>query len=163
MSKNKKKSKDPDDPTFKPIAKNRRVYHDYEVLDVFEAGMVLLGTEVKSLRNGNVSFNDAHARVKSNEIWLHELYIAPYAQGGYVNHKPTRPRKLLLHRKEINSIVGRMGRMNLTLVPTELYFTGGRAKIKLGVCRGKKKADKRQALKKSQDNRSMQRALRGRD
>ena len=159
----KKKKKEPEDPTFQSIAKNRRVYHDYEVLDTFEAGMVLLGTEVKSLRNGNVSFNDAHGRVRNDEIWIHELHIAPYAQGGYVNHKPTRPRKLLLHRKEISSIQTRMGRMNLTLVPTELYFRKGRAKLMLGVCRGKKKADKRQALRKSQDDRSMQRALRGRD
>ena len=109
--------KDPDDPTFKPIAKNRKAYHDYEVLETFEAGMVLLGTEVKSLRNGNVSFNDAHARIKNDEVWLHELHIAPYEMGGYVNHKPTRPRKLLLHRKEITSIDTRMGRMNLTLIP----------------------------------------------
>lgn len=156
----KKKGKEPDDPTFKSIAKNRRAYHDYEILDTFEAGMVLLGTEVKSLRNGNVSFNDAHARVRNDEVWLHELHIAPYEQGGYVNHKPTRPRKLLLHRKEIRSIQARLARMNLTLVPTELYFRRGRAKVKLGVGRGKKKADKRQALRKSQDNRAMQRALR---
>ncbi|MBL4844917.1 MAG: SsrA-binding protein SmpB [Planctomycetes bacterium] len=163
MAKKGKSKKELDDPTFKSIAKNRRAYHDYEVLDTFEAGLVLLGTEVKSLRNGNVSFNDAHARIKNNEVWLHQLHIAPYAQGGYFNHAPTRPRKLLLHRKEITSIDGRMGRMNLTLVPIELYFRGGRAKLKFGVCRGKKKADKRQALRKRQDDRTMQRALRSRD
>lgn len=157
----KKKPQDKDDPTFKPIARNRRAFHDFEVVDTLEAGLVLLGSEVKSLRNGQVSFNDSHARIKDHEVWLHELHIAPYVQATWTNHKPTRPRKLLLHKQEIKSLEGRVGRnQGLTLVPLELYFRGGRAKLKLGVCRGRKQGDKRQALRKDQDKRFMERELR---
>lgn len=157
----KKKNKQPDDPTYKQIASNRRARHDFEVLDTLEVGLVLLGTEVKSLRNGNVSFNDAHARIRKGEVWLHELHIAPYEMGSWTNHKPTRPRKLLLHKKEIRSLEGRLARQQtMTLVPLELYFRSGRAKLKLGVCRGRKKADKRQNLRKQQDQRAMERELR---
>lgn len=158
MAKQKKSKRELADPTFKQIARNRRATHDFEVIDTLEVGLVLLGSEVKSLRNGNVSFNDAHARIKNDEVWLHELHIAPYEMASWTNHKPTRPRKLLLHRKQIASFKNRISRQpTLTLIPLELYFTKGRAKLSLGLCKGRKKADKRQALRKQQDQRAMAR------
>ena len=161
MAKQKKSKRELEDPTFKQIAKNRRALHDFEVDESYEVGLVLVGSEVKSLRNGNVSFNDAHARIKNDEVWLHELHIAPYEMATWTNHKPTRLRKLLLHRKQIAFLKTRISRSpNLTLVPLELYFTKGRAKLVLGLCKGRKKGDKRQALRKQQDQRSMEREVR---
>jgi SsrA-binding protein len=142
---------------IKPIARNRKAFHDFEVIEKIEAGISLKGTEVKSLRAGQVAFNDAHARIKGGEVWLVELHIAPYAHGTYQNHEPKRPRKLLLHRRQIRDIVVQIERLGLTLVPIDLYFKNAKVKVELAVCRGKKKHDKREALKKQQDKRSMDR------
>jgi SsrA-binding protein len=142
----------------KPIAKNKKAFHDYEVLEKLEAGISLVGTEVKSLRQGGaVSFGDAYARGKGGEMWLLDLHIAPYTHGSYMNHEPTRPRKLLLHRREIRKLVAKLEQQRLTLIPLELYFRRGMVKVELGVCRGRKLHDKREALKKKADQRSMDR------
>ncbi len=143
---------------IRPVAKNRKAFHDYEVLEKLEAGLVLLGTEVKSLRQGQVAFNDAYAREKQGEMWLVDLHIAAYTHGGYVNHTPLRPRKLLLHRREITKLAQKTDRQGLTLVPLEVYFKDGKAKVELGVCRGRKKGDKREAAREKADKREMERA-----
>ena len=152
----KKDQKAPDG--VKPIANNRRAFHDYEVLEQVAAGLVLQGSEVKSLRNGQVSFADAHARIQNGEAWLVDLHIAAYQHGGYANHVPDRPRKLLLHKREMLKLKQKLERQGLTIVPLELYFRRGYAKVKLGVCRGRKLHDKREALKKAADRRDQDRA-----
>lgn len=144
-------NKPPQNDGVKPIARNRKAFHDYEVLEQIEAGLVLQGSEVKSLREGNVSFQDAHARIKKDEAWLVGLHIAIYANASWTNHEPTRSRKLLLHKREIRKLQARIERQGLTLVPLDLHFRRGRAKVALGVCRGRKKHDKREALRKKQD------------
>ena len=141
----------------KPIANNRRAFHDYEVLEQVEAGLVLQGTEVKSLRAGQVSFADAHARIQDGEAWLVDLHIAAYQNGGYTNHAPDRARKLLLHKREVTKLKQKLERQGLTIVPLEMYFKRGYAKVKLGVCRGKKLHDKREALKKNAERREQAR------
>ncbi|RMG07678.1 MAG: SsrA-binding protein SmpB [Planctomycetota bacterium] len=154
-------TRDPGQKT--PIARNRRAFHDFEILEKVEAGLVLQGTEVKSLRAGNVSFNDAHARVRNGEVWLHGLHIAPYACGNsWSQHEPTRPRKLLLRKSEIRKLSAKVDRQGLTLVPLDLYFRRGYAKLTLGVGRGRKKHDKRQALREKQDKLAMAREARRR-
>lgn len=147
-----------------PIARNRKAFHDFEILEKVEAGIALLGTEVKSLRSGGaVSFGDAYARMKNGECWLVELHIAPYANAGAtMNHEPTRPRKLLLHRREIRKLQEKIERQHLTLVPIDLYFKRGMVKVELGVAKGKKLYDKREALKKKADQRAMARDRRER-
>jgi SsrA-binding protein len=147
----------------KPIARNRKAFHDFEVVEQVEAGIVLQGTEVKSLRAGNVNFTDAYAKVgKENDVWLLGLHIAPYSHGTVQAHEPTRKRKLLLHKREIQKLKDKTDRQGLTLVPLELYFRRGYAKVALGICRGRKRHDKRQALRKKQDQMAMARERRGR-
>lgn len=142
----------------KRIAKNKKAFFNYEVLESLEAGIKLFGTEVKSLRSGNVSFGDAYARIRNNEVWLVDLHISPYEFGNRENHDPTRERKLLLHKREIRKLKNKLERQGLTLVPVELYFNDrGLAKVALGVCRGRKRHDKRQAMKKREDQRRMER------
>ena len=159
---NPKKKDAPD--AVKLIAKNRKAWHDFEVVEKVEAGLVLKGTEVKSLRAGQVSFTDSYARMKQDELWLVELHIAPYMAGTVNNHEPKRPRKLLLHRREITKLRVKLETDNMTLVPLEIYFRRGFAKVELGVCKGKKAHDKRDALKKKADKREMDRfKKRGRD
>jgi SsrA-binding protein len=140
------------------IAKNRKAHFNFEVVEKIEAGLALLGTEVKSLRAGQVSFNDAYARTKKGELYLVELHIAPYKCGSITNHEPTRPRKLLLHKRELLRLRQRTEQEGLTIVPLELYFRRGFAKVELGVCKGKKLHDKRESLKKKADKREMDRA-----
>ncbi len=147
------------DDGIEPIARNKRARHDYEILETWEAGLVLTGTEVKSLRDGRAQVTDAYAVVKDGELWLLNAHIAPYAQGNIWNHDPLRTRKLLLHRKEIEKLIGAVERKGLTLVALELYFKGGRAKVRIGLARGKKAHDKRADLKEREDEREMQRAL----
>ena len=143
---------------IKPIASNRKAFHDYEVIEKVEAGLVLQGTEVKSLRGGQVSFGIAYARIsKDGEAWLRDLHIPPYEHGTWTNHEPTRPRKLLLHKREIVKIKSKIERLGLTVVPLELYWKRGYCKVRLGICRGKKLHDKREALKKKADQRAMDR------
>ena len=141
------------------IARNKRARHDYEIIDTWEAGLVLTGTEVKSLRDGKATLGDAYGIVKDGEVFLLNLHIAPYSKGSYRNHEPTRTRKLLLHRQEIRRLIGAVERKGLTLVPIELYFTRGIAKVSLALGRGKQEHDKRADLKKRDDERDMARVV----
>jgi SsrA-binding protein len=131
----------------KPVASNRKARHDYEILDTFEAGMALVGTEVKSLRDGKIVLKDAHARVEDGELWLLGVHVAPYELAdGFSGHDPERRRKLLLHRWEIQELGERTAREGLTIIPLSVYFKEGRAKIELGLARGRKNYDKRHAI-----------------
>lgn len=144
------------------IAKNRRARHDYHILDTWEAGIVLTGSEVKSLRNGKANISDAYGIVREGEVQLLNLHISPYEQASYFNHEPTRTRKLLLHKREIKKMIGSVERQGLTLVPLELYFKRGKVKVALGLGRGKKLFDKRADEKKRDDERDIERAVRRR-
>ena len=146
----------------KLIADNRRARHDYELSDRFEAGLVLTGTEVKSLRQGRVSLAQAYGDVRGGEVWLVGAEISTYDQGNIANHEPTRDRKLLLHRGEISSLIGKTREKGLTLIPTRMYWKDGRAKIELALGRGKRTIDKRRDIAKRDAERQMQRALKSR-
>ena len=146
----------------KLIADNRRARHDYELLERFEAGLVLTGTEVKSLRDGRASLALAFADVRDGEVWLVGAEIATYDQGNIANHVPTRDRKLLLHRGEIASLYGKVREKRLTLVPTRMYWKDGRAKVEIALARGKQTIDKRRDIAKREADRAMQRALKAR-
>jgi SsrA-binding protein len=139
----------------KVVASNRKARHDYAILDTYEAGMALTGTEVKSLRAGRASLVDAFAQEKSGEIYLHGLHIPEYTQGTWTNHEPRRPRKLLLNRIEIDRLLGKLKESGLTLVPLSLYFSDGWAKVELGLARGKRSYDKRQDLAKRDADREI--------
>ena len=146
----------------KLIADNRKARHDYELLERFEAGLVLTGTEVKSLREGRASLAQAYADVRDGEVWLVGAEIATYDQGNIANHVPTRDRKLLLHRGEISSLYGKVREKGLTLVPTRMYWKDGRAKVEIALGRGKQTIDKRRDIAKREADRAMQRALKSR-
>jgi SsrA-binding protein len=146
----------------KVVATNRRARHDFEILETFEAGLVLQGTEVKSLRTGQVNFKDSYATIQNAEAWLVGCHISPYRQGGYANHDPERRRKLLLHRREVNRLLGKTAERGLTIVPLRLYFKNGRAKLEIGLARGKRVHDKRAALRERETRREMDRELRTR-
>jgi len=146
----------------KTIAENRRARHDYQLLERVEAGLVLTGTEVKSLRDGRVTLAHAFADIREGEAWLHGVEIATYDHGNRANHEPTRPRKLLLHRREIDSLYGKVREKGLTIVPTRLYFKDGRAKIELAVARGKEQRDKRRDVAERDARRQVERALKSR-
>ena len=146
----------------KLIVDNRRARHDYQLLDRFEAGIVLTGTEVKSLRDGRATMAQAYAEVRDAEAWLLGLEIATYDQGNIANHEPVRPRKLLLHKGEIASLIGKTRERGLTLVPTRLYFKNGRVKVELALARGKATIDKRRDIAKREHDRQIERALKSR-
>jgi SsrA-binding protein len=146
----------------KIVARNRRARHDYHIEDVVEAGLVLTGTEVKSLRLGRASLADGFAQVSDHEIWLHNVHIPQYTQGTWTNHEPRRTRKLLLHRKEIDRLAVATSERGLTLVPLSLYFKDGKAKVELAVARGKRTYDKRHDLARRDAAREVDRALRRR-
>jgi SsrA-binding protein len=146
----------------KTIAENRRARFDYELLDRYEAGVVLTGTEVKSLRNGRATLAQSYADVRDGEVWLNGMEIATYDQGNRANHEPMRSRKLLLHRREIERINGTVREKGLTLVPTRLYFKEGRVKVEVAVARGKDRGDKRQTIADRDAKRQMERALKAR-
>lgn len=151
----------PSDPNNRTIAANRRARHDYDILDTYECGIALVGGEVKSLRQGKVTLRDAYARVERGEMWLHGMHIPPYAQAqGFGSHDPDRARKLLLHRREIGELDARMAQQSLTLVPLSLYFKQGRAKIELGLARGRRHYDKRAAIAARDVGRDTERELR---
>ena len=143
----------------KTIAENRRARHDYQLLERIEAGLVLTGTEVKSLRDGRTTMGQAWADIRDGEAWLHGLEIATYAQGNRANHEPMRARKLLLHRRQIDSLYGTVREKGLTVVPTRLYFKDGRVKVELAIARGKEQRDKRRDLADRDAKRQMERAL----
>ena len=144
----------------KPLARNRKASHDYFIEDTYEAGMVLQGTEIKSIRGGRVNLKDAHARIDNGEVILINMHIAPYEQGNRYNHDPTRTRKLLLHRKEIDRLIGLTQQQGFTLVPLRIYIKNGFAKVLIGLGKGKKQYDKRHDLKQKQMKRDIDRALR---
>jgi SsrA-binding protein len=146
----------------KVIARNRRAYHDYAIEDTIEAGLVLTGTEVKSLRAGRASLTDGFAQIVDGEMWLYNVHIPEYVAGTWTNHAPRRIRKLLLHRKEIDRLAARVAEQGLTLVPLELYFKDGNVKVELGLGRGKRTYDKRQDLAKRDAAREIDRALKRR-
>jgi SsrA-binding protein len=141
------------------VATNRKARHNYSILDVYEAGVVLVGTEVKSLREGQASLADAFATVDDGEIWLRNLHIAEYHHGSWTNHAPRRNRKLLMHRSQIDNLVGKIRDGNLTLVPLSLYFVDGKVKVELALARGKEARDKRQDLAKRDADREITREL----
>lgn len=143
----------------KVVARNRKARHEFEVLETYEAGIELKGPEVKSLRAGGVSFQDAFARVDGGEVWLHSLHISPYEQANRNNTDPVRARRLLLNRSEIRQLAAKTEEKGLTLVPLEIYFSGGYAKLTLAVGRGKKLHDKRETLKQRQQDREARRAM----
>ncbi len=142
------------------IATNRRARHEYDVLETVEAGLVLRGTEVKALRAGQVNFKDSYATVRNGEAWLMGCHISPYSHGTDANHDPERDRKLLLHRREIARLTGKIAERGLTLIPLRLYFKDGRAKLELGLARGRKLHDKRSAIKEREVRREMDKAAR---
>lgn len=156
------KPTDADEPARISIARNRRARFDYHLEDTFEAGIVLSGTEVKSLRGGKANITDAYGIVRGAEIFLLNAHIQPYERGGYVNHEPTRTRKLLLHRKEIRRLIGAVERDGLTLIPLELYFKKGVAKVALALAKGKKLHDKRETIRRRDAERDMARITRAR-
>lgn len=141
------------------IASNRKAYHDYEILESLEAGISLTGTEIKSIRTGKISLQEAHARIHNGQVSLYGLYIAPYEQGGFVNHEPTRERQLLLHKKEIAKLEAKTQEKGLTLIPLKLYFSRCWVKVELGLCRGKKQYDKRETIKAREQKRTLQRLV----
>jgi SsrA-binding protein len=146
----------------KLVAQNKRARYDYHIEDTWEAGMVLTGTEVKALRAGRAALTDGYARVKDGEIWLEGVHIPEYVQGTWTNHAPRRPRKLLLHKREIVRIITKAQEPGLTLVPLALYFKDGKAKIEIALARGKRAYDKRQSIARREAKREMDRAVRHR-
>lgn len=146
----------------KVVARNRKARHEFEVLETVEAGMELKGPEVKSLRAGQVAFQDSFARVENGQMWLYSLHISPYEQANRENADPVRPRRLLLNRKEIRQLAAKVDEKGLTLVPLDIYFSRGYAKLTLGVARGRKLHDKREALKRRVQEREAQRAMEAR-
>ena len=146
-----------EDPSFKLVQKNRKARHEYEILEKVEAGIVLKGSEVKSMRAGNASILESYARITKGEAWVVNMDIQPYAQAGPFNHEPKRTRKLLLNRAELNRLQGKTAERGLTLVPLSLYFKGGYAKLEIGLARGKKVHDKRESIKKREMARDLRR------
>lgn len=146
----------------KPLAQNRKARHDYEILDTFEAGMVLQGTEIKSIRQGKINLKDGFISVRDGEAWLKNIHISPYEQGNIFNHDPLRNRKLLLHKKEIQKLEQEVKQNRLTIVPLKVYIVRGRAKVLIGLAQGKNRYDKRHSLKEQQMKREVDRALKGR-
>jgi SsrA-binding protein len=148
--------------TVKTVATNRKAFHNYHIGDSYEAGIVLTGSEIKSIRAGRVSLGDAYVRPEKGELWLHNLHIARYEASSYLGHEPTRPRKLLLHKKEIKNLTGQIAEKGLTIVPTRLYIKGHIAKVEIAVARGKKQYDKREAITRREVARELARATKNR-
>ena len=144
------------------IAENRKAFHDFHLLETFEAGLVLLGTEVKAIREGRVNLRDSFARVEAGEVFLYNVNISPYSHRGYAEHEPLRRRKLLLHRDEIRKLIGKTVEKGMTLVPTRLYFKNGRVKVSVSLARGKKEFDKRETIKRRDADRETRAAVKER-
>jgi SsrA-binding protein len=141
------------------IAENRKAFHDFHLLETFEAGLVLLGTEVKAIREGRVNLRDSFARVEDGEVFLYNVHISPYSHRGYADHEPLRRRKLLLHRDEIRKLVGKTVEKGMTLVPVRLYFKNGRVKVAVSLAKGKKDYDKRETIKRREADRETRAAV----
>ena len=146
----------------KSIAENRKAFHDYHILDTWEAGMVLLGTEVKSIREGRVNLRDSFARIERGEVWLYNVNISAYSHRGYADHEPLRQRKLLMHRNEIRKLIGKTTEKGMTIVPTRMYYKSGRVKVEIGLAKGKKDYDKRETIKKREVDRETRAAVKTR-
>ncbi|WP_338751393.1 SsrA-binding protein SmpB [Bacillus sp. FJAT-52991] len=146
----------------KVVAQNKKAGHDYFIEETYEAGIVLQGTEIKSIRNGRVNLKDAFARIQQGEVFIHNMHISPYEQGNRYNHEPLRTRKLLLHRKQINKLIGETKEAGYAIVPLKMYLKDGYAKVLIGLGKGKKKYDKREDLKKKEAKRDIERAFRDR-
>ena len=144
------------------IAENRKAHHDYHLLETFEAGVVLLGTEVKAIREGRVNLRDSYARVDDGEVYLYNVNISPYSHRGYAEHEPLRRRKLLLHRDEIRKLIGKTVERGMTLVPVRMYFKNGRVKVAVSLARGKKEYDKRETIKQRETDRETRAAIKSR-
>jgi SsrA-binding protein len=144
----------------KDVAVNRRAYHDYFIDEKYEAGVMLTGTEIKSVRNGRANLRDGYVRIDNGEAWLENVHISPYAQGNVMNQEPLRPRKLLLHRKEISSLIGKVKQKGYTLIPLRVYIARNRAKVEVGLARGKRQYDKREAIAARDAKREIERAMR---
>jgi SsrA-binding protein len=144
------------------IAENRKAYHDYHLLETFEAGVALLGTEVKAIREGRANLRDSFARVDNGEVYLYNVNISPYSHRGYVDHEPLRPRKLLLHRNEIRKLIGKTVEKGMTLVPVRMYFKNGRVKVAISLAKGKKEYDKRETIKQRESDRETRAAMKSR-
>ena len=144
------------------IAENRKAFHDYHLLETFEAGMALLGTEVKAIREGRVNLRDSFARVEGREVYLYNVHISPYSHRGYADHEPLRRRKLLLHRHEILKLIGKTVEKGMTLVPVRMYFKKGRVKVAVSVAKGKKEYDKRETIKRRETDRETRAAIKER-
>lgn len=152
-----------DRPSNRVVTSNRRAFHEYFVVDTVEAGLVLTGTEIKSIREGKVTISEAYARVESNELWLIGSHVSPYSHGNRANHEPDRPRKLLVHKRQLRDLRTNVEQKGMTLVPLRLVLRRGRAKVDIGVVRGKKLYDKREVSAERQSRRDIERALRDRD
>jgi SsrA-binding protein len=146
----------------KSVAENRKAFHDYHILETFEAGVALLGTEVKSIREGSVNLRDSFARVEDGEVWIYNVHINPYSHRGYADHEPTRKRKLLLRKQEIRKLIGKTVEKGMTLVPTRLYFKNGYVKVAISLAKGKKAHDKRETIKKRETERETRAAVKER-
>ena len=144
------------------IAENRKASHDFHLLETFEAGLVLLGTEVKAIREGRVNLRDSYARVEDGEVFLYNVHISPYSHRGYADHEPLRKRKLLLHRSEIKKLIGKTVEKGMTLVPTRLYFKDGRVKVAVSIAKGKKDYDKRETIRRREVDRETRAAVKSR-
>ncbi len=148
------------DAKERDVAVNRRAYHDFFIDEKYEAGVMLTGTEVKSVRNGRTNLRDGFVRLDGGEAWLENVHISPYAQGNLMNHEPLRPRKLLLHRKQIASLIGKVKQRGYTLIPLRVYFSRNHAKVEIGLARGKRQYDKREAIAEREAKREIARAVR---
>ena len=144
------------------IAENRKAFHDYHLLETFEAGIVLLGTEVKAIREGRVNLRDSFARIENGELFLSNVNISPYSHRGYADHEPLRQRKLLLHRDEIRKLIGKTVERGMTLVPVRMYFKDGRVKVAISLAKGKKEYDKRETIKRRETDRETRAAIKSR-
>jgi SsrA-binding protein len=146
----------------RPIADNRKAFHDYHIIETFEAGIALLGTEVKGIREGRANLRDSYARVEKGEVWLFNVHINPYSHRGYVDHEPKRKRRLLLHKHEIRKLIGKTVEKGLTLVPTRLYFKNGKVKVAIALAKGKQDHDKRETLRRREIDRETRAAVKER-
>ena len=141
------------------IAENRKAFHDYHIIETFEAGIALQGTEVKSIREGRVNLRDSYGRVEAGEVFVYNIHVSPYGNRGYVDHEPTRRRKLLLHKQEIRKLIGKTVEKGMTLVPTRMYFKNGRIKLAIGLAKGKQLHDKRETIKRREAERETRAAV----
>ena len=146
----------------RPIAENRKAFHDYHILDTFEAGIVLVGTEVKAIREGRVNLRDSYGRVEAGEVFVYSIHISPYSHRGYADHEPTRRRKLLLHKAEIRKLVGKTVERGMTLVPVRMHFKNGRVKLAIALAKGTRTYDKRERIRRRETERETRAAIKER-